>query len=55
MPDMRPTLAAPVVNQGTALADEFKYDLLGIDQSQFGTGWEIGAYSFVPELIGHVR
>ncbi|MBS1851333.1 MAG: hypothetical protein JST79_10505 [Acidobacteria bacterium] len=55
MPDMRPTLAAPVVNQGTALADEFKYDLMGIDQSQFGTGWEIGAYSFVPELIGHVR
>jgi hypothetical protein len=53
--DFRPAPSSPVVNQGTALADEFKYDLLGIDQSQFGTGWEMGAFSFVPEYAGHVK
>ena len=50
--DLRPTQFSPVVDQGTALGDEYKYDLMGIDQTQFGSGWEMGAFSFVPEYLG---
>jgi hypothetical protein len=50
--DMRPTLTSPVVNAGAALPNEYKYDLMGIDQTQFGTGWEIGSLTFVPESTG---
>jgi hypothetical protein len=53
--DVRPTMASPVVDQGAALTSEYKYDLLGIDQTQFGTSWEMGAFSFVPEYAGRVR
>ncbi|HTZ97005.1 MAG TPA: polysaccharide deacetylase family protein [Terriglobales bacterium] len=52
--DMRPTSISPTVNQGAALADEYKYDLMGIDQTQFGSNWEMGAYAFVPESLGQV-
>ena len=38
-----------------ALGAEYKYDLMGIDQTQFGSGWEIGAQAFVPEYTGHIR
>jgi len=50
--DVRPTQAAPVVDQGAALAAEYQYDLMGIDQNQFGSEWEIGAFAFVPESFG---
>jgi len=50
--DARPTQLSPVVDQGATLADEFQYDLMGIDQTQFGSGWEIGAFAFVPEYLG---
>ena len=50
--DARPTSVSPVANTGATLTDEFKYDLLGIDQSQFGSGWEIGALTLVPESTG---
>ena len=53
--DLRLTSASPVVDQGATLTDEFKFDLMGIDQTQFGTGWEIGAYAFVPEYLGHAK
>ena len=53
--DLRLTLASPEVDQGVALDAEFKYDLLGIDQTQFGSSWEIGAYAFVPEYMGHLK
>lgn len=53
--DPRLTPASPVVDLGATLTNEFKYDLLGIDQTQFGSGWEIGAYVFVPEYVGHVK
>lgn len=53
--DVRPTNLSPVANMGAPLAPEFKYDLMGDDQTQFGTGWEIGAYSFVPETMGRVK
>ena len=53
--DLRLTPASPVVDQGATLSDEFKYDLLGIDQTRFGSSWEIGAYAFVPEYVGHAK
>ncbi len=51
--DVRPTGLSPVVDQGAVLSDEYKYDLMGIDQSQFGTRWEAGAFAYVTEQFGH--
>jgi Right handed beta helix region/Polysaccharide deacetylase len=53
--DMRPGEGSPDVDAGAALSSEYKYDLMGVDQTQFGTGWEIGAYAFVPESAGHAK
>ncbi len=53
--DVRPMPGAPVVDAGADLGAEYKYDLMGIDQSLFGGGWEIGADVFVPEYVGHVK
>jgi hypothetical protein len=53
--DMRPGPGSPDIDAGTALADEYKYDLMGIDQTKFGTKWEIGAYAYVPESVGHAK
>ncbi len=52
--DVRPMASSPVVDQGAALADEYKFDLMGIDQTHFGTGWEIGSLAYVPEQAGRV-
>ena len=51
--DVRPTSVSPVVDRGATLSGEFKYDLMGIDQTLFGSGWEIGANAYVPESAGH--
>ncbi len=51
--DVRPTAASPVVTTGAVLPPEFKYDLLGADQTRFG--WNIGAYGYVPETVGTAR
>ncbi len=53
--DTRPTAASPVVDQGAPLASEYKIDLLGIDQTQFGTGWEMGPMVLVPEQSGRAK
>ncbi len=53
--DVRPTLASPIVDAGAALSAEYKYDLMGIDQTQFGTGWEMGSFAFVPQSMGQSR
>lgn len=53
--DVRPTLGSPVVDQGVPLGAEYKFDLMGNDQTVFGAGWEIGAFSFVPESLGHAK
>jgi len=53
--DVRPTAASPVVDAGAALTSEFKFDLMGVDQTQFGTSWEMGAEGFVPEAAGRVK
>ena len=47
--DFRPTVNSPVRDVGANLGAEFQYDLLGINQNLYGAGWEIGAYSYVPE------
>jgi len=53
--DVRPVATSPDVDQGATLTNEYKYDLMGIDQTQFGSGWEIGSFAFVPEYLGHAR
>ena len=53
--DVKPAFSSPVIDQGGALATEFKYDLLGVDQTLFGTGWEMGALAFVSESLGRAR
>ena len=50
--DARPTQSSPFVDQGAPLGDEYKFDLMGIDQTQFGDGWEMGSFIFVPEYLG---
>jgi hypothetical protein len=47
--DFRPTVNSPVRDVGLNLGAEYQYDLLGINQNSNGSGWEIGAYAFVPE------
>ena len=49
--DFRPTANSPVRDAGANLGTEFEYDLMGINQSLFGSGWEIGAYAYVPESV----
>jgi len=46
--DFRPTVNSPVRDAGVNLGAEYEYDLMGINQNSYGTGWEIGAYAFVP-------
>jgi hypothetical protein len=53
--DARPTSASPDHDSGAALTSEFKLDLYGIDQTLFGSSWEIGAFGFVPESTGRVK
>ena len=53
--DVRPTVASPVVDAGAALTSEFQFDLMGVNQSQFGSGWEIGALGFVLENNGRAK
>ncbi len=47
--DFRPTVNSPVRDAGANLGAEYQYDLMEINQNSYGTGWEIGAYSYVPE------
>jgi hypothetical protein len=55
LPDFRIAPGPQEIDQGTAITDEFKYDLYGVDQSLFGSTWEIGAYAYVPEYVGRVK
>ncbi len=47
--DFRPTVNSPIRDVGMNLGAEYQYDLMGINQNSYGTGWEIGAYAYVPE------
>ncbi len=44
-----PTPSSPVVNAGTSMGSNYKYDLIGVDQTWMGSGWEMGAYALVPQ------
>jgi hypothetical protein len=50
--DVRPTLGSPVVDQGATMTTQYEYDLMGVNQNQVGSGWEMGAFAFVPEYLG---
>lgn len=51
--DLRPTATSPGVDQGAPIGDEYRFDLMGIDQESFGAAWDIGAYVEVVEQPGH--
>jgi hypothetical protein len=45
--DFRPTRSSPVVDAGQNLGTAYEYDLNGINQNSYGSGWEIGAHAYV--------
>lgn len=45
--DLRPTQSSPVVNAGADLGAGYAFDLEGVDQRVFGSGWEMGAYAYM--------
>jgi hypothetical protein len=53
--DFRPTVNSPIRDVGLNLGAEYQYDLLGINQNSFGSGWDIGAYAYVPEDFSAVH
>ena len=53
--DMRPTLSSPILGKGSPLSSEFRFDLMGVDRTLLGTGWDIGALAFVPENAGRAK
>ena len=46
--DFRPTGNAPVVDAGQNLGAAYQIDINGLNQNNYGNGWEIGAHVFVP-------
>jgi hypothetical protein len=46
-PNLRPTQSSPVVNAGADLGAGYAFDLEGVDQRVFGSGWEMGAYAYM--------
>jgi hypothetical protein len=53
--DFRAVPGSAEVDAGTTLGDEYKFEVMGIDQSLFGARWEMGASAFVPESLGTVK
>ena len=53
--DIRPASLSPVVDSGASLSSEYKLDIMGVDQTLFGSSWEIGALAFVPENTGRAK
>jgi hypothetical protein len=53
--DFRPTMNSPVRDAGVNLGTEYQYDLMGVNQNSYGTGWEIGAYAYLPENFSAVH
>jgi len=44
--DFRPTMSSPVVDAGENLGAAYEIDINGLNQNNFGSGWEIGAHAF---------
>jgi hypothetical protein len=49
--DFRPTASSPVVDAGQNLGRAYAIDINGIDQDQYGSGWEIGAHAYIPATV----
>gem|GEM_PF-742469 len=47
--DFRPTASSPVVDTGANLGVAYEIDLNGINQNSYGSGWEIGAHTYIPQ------
>ena len=44
--DFRPNKNSPVVDAGENLGTAYELDINGVNQNNFGSGWEIGAHLF---------
>ncbi|MFZ1928247.1 MAG: hypothetical protein WAU50_03870 [Candidatus Sulfotelmatobacter sp.] len=44
--DFRPTKNSPVVDAGENLGTAYELDINGVNQNNFGSGWEIGAHVY---------
>jgi hypothetical protein len=44
--DFRPTVSSPVVDAGQNLGTAYQFDINGVNQNSYGSGWEIGAHVF---------
>jgi hypothetical protein len=47
--DFRPTVNSPVVDAGSNLGTAYEIDINGVNQNSYGSGWEIGAHTYIPE------
>src|SRR5579863_8866525 len=45
--DFRPTEDSPVVDAGQNLGAAYEFDINGVNQNSYGSGWEIGAHAYV--------
>jgi len=50
--DFRPTINSPTRDAGTNLGSPFQMDIMGVNRNAMGSGWDIGAYEFVPAMMG---
>ena len=46
--EFRPTNISPVVDVGENLGTAYETDINGVNQNNYGSGWEIGAHAYVP-------
>ncbi|MGA8838319.1 MAG: hypothetical protein WCF74_00280 [Candidatus Sulfotelmatobacter sp.] len=44
--DFRPTKNSPVVDAGQNLGTAYEFDINGVNQNSYGSGWEIGAHVY---------
>jgi len=44
--DFRPTKNSPVVDAGQNLGTSYEFDINGVNQNSYGSGWEIGAHVY---------
>jgi hypothetical protein len=49
--DFRPTASSPVVDAGENLGAAYAIDINGVNQNNYGKGWEIGAHVFIPGAV----
>jgi hypothetical protein len=47
--DFSPTAESPVVDAGANLGAAYAIDINGVNQNSYGSGWEIGAHTYIPD------